>query len=388
MVQEFLRDTWWRFDRYEVDQGFIRPAAGAHLQRFDPWKQHADLAQRRRDHEPPYVTLARLSRRMMDVIYGSDYLEPLPLELAADIGAWCSEWGLLGVLLSGLRAVTPTIHWRSHDFDDEGHFNQPPVRTLLRGTHVVPVLTSYEWSSGGWRRTDLALAKSHEELAVWSSGGEGDPFSVKRLSRGYRRIVNSWLPAPGYALRREDTPYFASRSWRLDPLHDEGWADFFPDAPGDPHTFDYPEPLSQQFWGLYAEPLVAFAEAGNAVMQALEEIRRPETVEPDQFREPDAPVETLRRLIEPVTPDVELDPTMPSQVNARWSSPCLQATLALMAYVDLTGGDRIDACPVCGSIFVAHRADHEYCSTRCKATARKRRQRSKRPTDGAKGASQ
>jgi hypothetical protein len=119
-------------------------------------------------------------------------------------------------------------------------------------------------------------------------------------------------------------------------------------------------------------------------MRALEEIKHPTKSAAwfDTDVEPDAPVETLRRLLAPIAPDLEPDPAAAGRFRARWSSPSLQSTLALMAYVDLTGGSRIDACPVCGNIFVAHRTDHAYCSSRCKATARKRRQRAKKPSGG------
>jgi transposase-like protein len=48
-----------------------------------------------------------------------------------------------------------------------------------------------------------------------------------------------------------------------------------------------------------------------------------------------------------------------------------------MAYRDLTGGGRVGFCRrnACGKVFLARRADQEYCSPRCKATAKKRYQR-------------
>ena len=60
MSDEFLSTSWWRYDRYEVDRLYIRPAPGARLRRYDPWQENTAALARWRDHEPPYITLARL----------------------------------------------------------------------------------------------------------------------------------------------------------------------------------------------------------------------------------------------------------------------------------------------------------------------------------------
>ena len=384
MVQEFLRGTWWRFDRYDVGQDYIRPADGARLECFDPWQQHAELARHRRDYEPPYVTLARLCEKVTDAQGVAEPYDPVPQGVLDAVADWCAQWGLLGALLLGLQALTPAIRWRRFDFGSGPLPYRHPTRTPFRGKHVVPVATTYEWSAGGWRRNDLQLALAEEDLSKWPRGNDGDLFPARHARVAWRKFIRTHVPPPGYALRRNYLDIDGGRSWELEALDDFNWAQFFPDAADeDTDTFDYPEPGSETFWHLYAEPLGEFAAAGAFLMQALNEIKHPE--KPGWFGtdlEPDGPVETLRRLLAPIAPDLEPDPDAAGRFRARWSSPSLQSTLALMAYVDLTGGDRIDSCPVCGNIFVAHRADHAYCSPRCKATARKRRQRTKKPTGG------
>ena len=34
--------SWWRLSRYEIRDGYIRPALGARLRRYNPWKRWLD----------------------------------------------------------------------------------------------------------------------------------------------------------------------------------------------------------------------------------------------------------------------------------------------------------------------------------------------------------
>jgi hypothetical protein len=57
--QQFTTGQWFRFDRYELENGFIRPAKGARLQRYDPFEMYGRSKKESRG-KPPYQTLLDL----------------------------------------------------------------------------------------------------------------------------------------------------------------------------------------------------------------------------------------------------------------------------------------------------------------------------------------
>src|ERR1022692_1879074 len=38
--EQFIAGRWFRFDHYELENGFIRPAKGARLQSYDPFEMY------------------------------------------------------------------------------------------------------------------------------------------------------------------------------------------------------------------------------------------------------------------------------------------------------------------------------------------------------------
>jgi hypothetical protein len=376
MSDEFLSTSWWRYDRYEVDRLYIRPAPGARLRRYDPWQENTAALARWRDHEPPYITLARLGdeydngllfgslSKRTSAVSGVNYVGADEKLLEA-VGDWCSRYGLLGVLLTGLQAFTTAARYRP----EAAAFWGESARDL-------PTTRTFELTAGQWRLCDTILS------APWlgrptAATGELLDQEVARKAFSQEPGLPGALPEPGLALRRNYHSFGAVVSWRLQPL--DNWAAFFPDLdPREAATFDYPAPLSEAFGRLYAEPLEVFLHHARIFAVALRNLKHPlPPVGAAMTAEPDAYLETLRRLLAFVTPDLRSDPDHPERLTAQWSSPSLLSTLAFMAYRDLTGGGRVGFCRrnACGKVFLARRADQEYCSPRCKATAKKRYQR-------------
>jgi hypothetical protein len=106
-----MRDTlqaatgrWWRFTKYVLSEGYVRPARGARLEAYDPWADY--WRSRERGEVPPYQSLLDLLRAIKwNPSEGSDsrligpaapeLLEP---EAVHQLLAWCAAHGLLGVL--------------------------------------------------------------------------------------------------------------------------------------------------------------------------------------------------------------------------------------------------------------------------------------------------
>jgi hypothetical protein len=68
------RFLWWRFNKYEFKDSYIRPAPGASLEMYDPWQAYRDswdydpdsatpFAQKRRQG-PPYLSLLALTEEL------------------------------------------------------------------------------------------------------------------------------------------------------------------------------------------------------------------------------------------------------------------------------------------------------------------------------------
>src|ERR1051325_5303729 len=93
-------DVWYRFDHYEIAGDYIRPAPGATLSRYDPWQTFRNPAGKEGVRQP-YHSLLQLPTF-------DDLEQPgLRLENAdqARILEWCSQFGLLGMLLHRVEVV-------------------------------------------------------------------------------------------------------------------------------------------------------------------------------------------------------------------------------------------------------------------------------------------
>src|SRR6266540_6845331 len=92
---------WWRFDRYELRDDYIRPAAGARLEEYDPWLPHNLLRGGEPDGEAPYASLPALleALEVMPAGYGASQ-QPYALTTQGRerLLAWCGQHGLLGML--------------------------------------------------------------------------------------------------------------------------------------------------------------------------------------------------------------------------------------------------------------------------------------------------
>jgi hypothetical protein len=86
---------WWRYSRYEVRRGYIRPVAGAALEPYDPWSGYWAACENP-DVVPPYIQLVRLAQ---DVPSSAPWDEiQVPDDVVEDLLAWCRSYGLLGLL--------------------------------------------------------------------------------------------------------------------------------------------------------------------------------------------------------------------------------------------------------------------------------------------------
>jgi hypothetical protein len=327
---------WWRWTRYQIRGGYIRPARSAQLRVYDPWKLWlatrplARSSNQRGSNETPYQSLLALLRELeyrppgnapLDFKPGEVDLMPVPLTADSEtkLLGWCADYGLLGVLPH--RAVQVTL--------------APRTRVQLQYTKI----------GAGWTVT----ARPTRRRSVLT------PCAVLQPLRGAGPVV--------------------------EPL-DRTWSRFFPQVPPDQReTFGYPEPLTKDFWAKYAEPVAEFLSG----MRALGELHQ--AIQLFQARQP-----SLRRignlqaflaggpdlipqgLIAGVGLALEWDRSR--HVELKWVASSLLASLALMMLQDLAHGRALQ-CPRCGRAFITGAYQGRYCSVRCRWVTQKREYRKK-----------
>jgi hypothetical protein len=154
--------SWWRYDRYEVHDGYIRPAPEATLSEFDPWRSYrtqtaSGVAQ------PPHLQLLEVVASEPSGRRFSERIQANP-DLANAITDWCSRNGLLGLLphqvlsaqVGGRRIARTRSGWEDtpHFPDDE----EPAFEVIEEEIGCSSILTQFDASP--WARYFPTLRRS------------------------------------------------------------------------------------------------------------------------------------------------------------------------------------------------------------------------------------
>ena len=352
-----LTGKWWKFDRYELRDGMIRPARGAKLSRYDPWEDQNSAAPLQQDRVPAYRSLLDTVNRLRYLKSPSpqNRFERLHPRSEEELLDWCGRYGLLGSFLHDAVLITLA-----------------PRPTKIRARDYRAMLTS-------WRQ----------------QGVRERPPRTAMVQKSYTRTTFGWVERnqPVYQKSGLQPPAVITQNYVGDRLALETLAVFwryFPsvrsDSPDAWQTFDCPEPLSERFWMLYAEPLDDFLSRAEFLRLAIASmtartIRDPTSVEAVELM---AGRRYLQGLLAPVGFGFAVQPGL--GLRPRLVASSLVAMLAAMALQDAPKG-RVLQCAACGNIFIAgKRTQTRYCSKRCRATAQKRavRERKKGSRQGKK----
>ena len=362
---------WWKFSRYELQDGYIRPAPDATLQSYRPWDVHR-AAQREalRDKQSPYVSLAALANELPDTVTSEDHTSLAPRVVKRTL-EWCAEFGLLGVVLQQTRRVVflPRLVEASpwNDEDDRQQWQPTPVLDqYFRESHVWRGTSSYAFAKG--IETSRALSN------LWEPVPEHLPSSLLP-NAGPLRATHR-LP-PEWPLPHVETQAPGSSDWKRDSLS-SGWFRFFPELTD--HTNPTPPPLSDDFWQCYAEPVELFLESAvlmKKVMEAFQVERRGRGVARLEQSLAAYPGEdAFRVLLSSVSPTFTRDQKRPNRRPQRtWLAPSLIGIFAAMLLDDLTTGKNIRRCDACPNLFASGPHAPTYCSSTCRWRSAKQRQR-------------
>ena len=329
---------WWRFDRYRVKDGYLRPVAGARIETYRPWAQYTGTKIRGDEWRPPYADFVNLREDLA-----------LPRQDAEkQIATWCARYGLLGLGLHQFRTVTLAPRWR----------RSPEMSPLL-----VPAQEHYVHTSTGWVSKRLFLRPERMESFL-SAHPELEGALVPR-----EVAPEAWARVGG--LRQG----LRSAELSVEPLQ-LTWSTFFPDvAREEAETFPYPAPLSEEFWRAYAEPWGDFVDGMQRLDEALWDLDHHKSGEVSRL---DAErVEEGRGLLEALLAPagVTVVPETDGSFSQQWVWGSLLNAFAMMALHDLTESRRVRRCDTCGRLFVSQHPLALYCSRVCRWKRQKQRQR-------------
>jgi hypothetical protein len=368
---------WWRFSQYELKDKYIRPAPGAKLELYDPWKAYRESWDydpdsatpwtEKRQKGPPYQSLLALANEVK--VEPGFKLDKKSTELLLN---WCAEFGLLGILPQRAHMVALAPRW----------LPDPPwgaaVGTKLkrpRGGNLYPTQFIY------YRNNLLFLNMEGTKVQGW------DPviWNPKELgSKGHRlgEIYEGKIPIqPGVLMQEWD--FYEGHEYRSVKVSStlfpetfrETWAKFFPSIPKkEVETYLYPPMLSRPFWEIYSERLADFFMGVLALKEALLYLSEPSDLADElerRFR-----MDGMRLLNNLVSSaSMGLATAEDGSLRQEWWAASLLGCFAMMALQDLTQQRKVIRCETCNRLFVTEAYQARYCTDRCRHTAQKRRYR-------------
>lgn len=427
-------NQWFRFSEYEIRRGYLVPKAEAVLESYDPWKLYKESREprptkgaKRHESAPPYAALCNLVPQLASTLqtiddpssgYWPHTLDPGPdwdgdsyhvltEEAENALLNWCREYGLLGILphcahqitLAPLGAIKP---WADTETRDGVIVRDESARTLVLSSRMHQRIGG-DWSRVFWEigeftdRTDVDIIDRLLRDGVLTAKSpnverseEGPAFGCGRGTWGIigltdQPFVSGSIPSRYFndlhPIVRPGLPGVAwqdilSGEWHIRSF-DSNWRRYFPSVPTDQvETFSYPQPLTEEFWQVYAEPVHDFVRVANYVRDMIQNLRLiPE--DPWVIIGGDRRwhgLDTLNRLLASSAPHAVLDQSC--AFRQTWQFPSLIGSFAMMVLQDLTEDRAIRTCESCGALFLSSAYQAKFCSSRCRHREQKRRQRS------------
>jgi hypothetical protein len=265
---ELWTGGWWRFSRYEIRDGAIRPVEDAQLEWYDPWELHRTSAWDT-GTSPPYQSLIALllslgaffdeAHTTWRLVKGVDNRSSMCLDegfLTSSehdkILNWCNRFGLLGILPHAALTIGLPVR-RGHHLGKGIYFRRSRVR--LNGKWISHIEAVF--SKTGIKDREL-FSKALELL------DEDEPqlgSFLRKTNRYYQMPMVAFSLRPGLASSpKGEIPISAILNT------------FFPDYENKRDRFECPRPLTPEFWRIYSEPVDDFLRYALAFVTAVEPI--------------------------------------------------------------------------------------------------------------------
>ncbi len=323
---------WPCFDRYEVRDGYIRPAPDATLRFDDPWTDYRRTANVPGTGRPPYGALVDLVNTFqLEPAAGPGPLRVPTAATAERLAAWCGQHGLLGVLLQRVQMVTLAPRYDCPSPAERG---------------IAICQDQYTRTSRGWTQSRRSGRRARHARAGTSVPAQ--------------EVPRNWPTA--HAVVQD----LCTGAWQVERLSTT-WGRFVINDTD-------PAPLSDAFWRAYQEPVRDFEDAATLFAQALQALSRGRRRRAGGTARR-AALAVLDRLAAPASPIiVEADDSL----RQEWVAPTLLSAFALMALLDITEQRRPMSCANCGQLFTTRARQGTYCSDSCRWAAQKRRHRARK----------
>ena len=339
--------SWWKYERYEISHSsplsVIRPATQAKGVAYDPWSFFEANRGKYRKVNTLWGELAEIVRRLDLNPHDLSVLSPEGESLVLD---WCNKYGLLGLLPASAYSIT-----------------LPPVWERSETSHPVTVIQRrYYRTAGTWTTsTDYkGLTASEAPGSQWSPG---EPLPANAIGK--------------FRLKPPQTLYWdwEEYSWRTDEGNVRlSW--FFS---ANPPSGQFPQPLSDDFWTVYQEPIATWVRVAAMFSEAIELVSRyaiDRYVGKEWFDDELDRVNTslwrLNSLAAAESHQYEFGRTA---LKREWASASLLSAMAEMFLQDILARRRAFRCKMCQRIFVSNDPRSCYCSVRCRNTAQTNRYR-------------
>jgi hypothetical protein len=343
---------WSRFDKYELRNGYIRPAAGAMLSHYDPWKQY-ERSKVDSAVAPPYLDLLRLNAKLGELVKvrvgsgvvwlppGSN-LPPLSPQNEALLLDWCARYGLVGVLPHEFHSVNLAARWGKPG-------RSPQVAAVVKYFRRI----GGDWKSGqyNWAADSGFRTETEQQNLI------GSLVPKERIPYG--------CPEPhadGLRIGPTGTDWFREGLGAI-------WGRFFRSvSPREWATHDYPCPLTDEFWHLYSEPIDTFLGYASLLDRATRYLKpTPEFAKDYEEQEIRACFEAL------LAPAAQIaDRGADGRIEQRWRFPSLISAFMQMAFQDALAGRYRLQCLACHAPFVSSAYQARYCSEQCRHRQQKR----------------
>jgi hypothetical protein len=324
-----LGESWWRFDRYEIKDNVIQPAADSVCTLYDPWADFQKV--RNQTHgQPAYSELARLATTLQAEVATKCGVRGFSPESEAKILDWCARYGLLGVLLSRWESVT---------------LSPRPVGQDSRRSRQERYLRGYGTTVGVYE-TDGTGIRPRSSVVI---------HPLNDLTMEEQELGRTWFR-------------------------------FFPSVPWhERETFPYPVPYSKPFREVYAEPVMEFWRGARLFAGIVEHLGparmgvpgRGSASKKSKLLARRQAIESLNLLRKNVS-QMLIDEG--PKLRQEWVSPSLLASFAEMFVIDTVAGRQAQYCQCCGFPFISDAYQARYCSRGCRLRQQKRnlRDRQKR----------
>jgi hypothetical protein len=343
---------WWRFDKYELRDGLIRPAGRSSLKVYDLWKTYTDRkveaekpegrSRRVKKHPRRFksgpleslLTLAGRIRFRPEFVLGQ-WAGPAGSQYEDDsiqaILDWCAQFGLLGILPHRLDRIRLWPYWHTED-----------GRTSITTTSIV--------------RTEDGFASLVTRLGPTNAapGTEGSQVEADMVPDGiYPEVI--WRSTIFSRIQRTE----AHRGL----LSLEA---YFPEMKAVPEAdrFAICQPLTEPFWRQYAEPIDEFVSVAITIRNFVMTMSGFPDMSITQ-----SPLDDLNGL----TSQVRMAITKTRQgYRLVFKLPSLIAGIGEMWAQDLLGHRRAAKCEACGEAFITQAYQSRYCSDPCRWRTQKR----------------